>query len=64
MMKRSIAIKIFSIALLLLLLMVVVAAISIHSTRGMRNEMGEIADCYTPLTFITEELISPQELTS
>jgi len=50
MMKRSIAIKIFSIALSLLLLMVVVAAVSIHSARGMRNEMREIADCYTPLT--------------
>jgi adenylate cyclase len=48
-MRRSIALKIFSIALLLLLLMVFVAAGSIFAVRGVRDELAEIADCYTPL---------------
>jgi len=49
-MRRSIALKIFSIALLLLLLMVFVAAGSIFSVRGVRDELAEIADCYTPVS--------------
>ena len=48
-MRRSIALKIFSIALLLLLLMVFVAAGSIFAVRGVRDELSEIADCYTPV---------------
>jgi len=49
-MRRSIRVKIFSIALLLLLLMVFVAAGSIFAVRGVRNELSEIADCYTPVS--------------
>src|SRR4051794_12086783 len=49
-MRRTIAVKIFSIALLLLMLMVVVAAASIYSVRGVRDEMSEIAECYTPVS--------------
>ena len=48
-MRRSIALKIFGIALLLLLLMGVVAAGSIFSVREVRDELMEIADCHAPV---------------